>query len=277
MIKIRNVHISRGGSPILKNISLTIRPGEVVAVVGANGAGKSTLLQAIAGALLPTQGLISLNGKALADWPATQLARVRGILSQKIALSFAFPVIEVVKLGRHPYSQLLSTQENEAIAWHCLQQVGMEEFAYRNMHTLSGGEQQRVHFARVLAQIYQPHSEETSYILLDEPTSSLDLYQQHQLLQMAKNLSTQRRVGIFVILHDLNLAAQYADHVLLLKKGKTISQGPPEEVFTQAHIYQGFNVRTEVMKPPTHDQVFIKILAKPGLNTPNNAITINPH
>ncbi len=260
MIKARNIQVSRGGNLILKNVSLTIRPGEVVAVVGANGAGKSTLLQAMSKSLTVSSGLISLNGIALEDWETTNLARVRGILSQQINLSFCLPVIEVVNLGRHPHAQLLSRTENEAIAWHCLQQVGMQDFAYRNIQTLSGGEQQRVHFARVLAQINESHSAQAKYLLLDEPTSSLDLYQQHQLLQLVREQSKSSQIGIFIILHDLNLAAQYADHLVLLKNGSVIEQGTPAEVLTEQNILAGFNMQTEIVRKPCHNHLHISVV-----------------
>ncbi|GJM34240.1 MAG: hemin import ATP-binding protein HmuV [Saprospiraceae bacterium] len=262
MVDVSNIDVTRGKTHILRKVNVRLQAGEIVAVIGANGAGKSTLLKAIAGALPITGGGITINNCPLASWAPEALARIRGILSQQTQLTFAMQVIDVVLLGRFPHSKQESTQASMAIARHCLQQVGMEKFAYRNILTLSGGEQQRVHFARVLAQIYQEKHTSIKYLLLDEPTASLDISQQHHILSKIRVLSEKQKVGVLIILHDINLAANYADRVILMKHGAVIAAGNPDEVFTSQNILYGFNVHADIIKNSIDGQTYISTFRK---------------
>ena len=174
MIEIRDLTIQKGARKILKQVSFEVQPGEVFAVLGANGAGKSTLLRAIGGEENMVEGAISINHRNILQWAPRRLARMRGILSQKSELSFALSVLEVVLMGRYAYASLESKEESMDVAKWCLQQVALESMQHRNILTLSGGEQQRVHLARVLAQVYCRQPRHTRFLLHDAPLASLD-------------------------------------------------------------------------------------------------------
>lgn len=248
MIKAAGIYLTKGGKPILKDVSVALRPGEVLALIGANGAGKSSLLRVLAGEE-QASGQVSLNGKALAEWRTEQLARLRAVLSQQLHLPFAMPVLEVAALGRYPYSLEEPPARSRAIARDCLRQLGMSAFEQRNILTLSGGEQQRVHFARVLAQLTQTGNQ-ARYLLLDEPTASLDLAQQHNMLPLLRRIAKRRNIGVLVILHDMNLAARYADRILLLRQGQLLAEGSPASVLTADNISRGFGLQVQVLQDP---------------------------
>ncbi len=252
MIEVSNLTIQKGARKILKDLNFKVNPGEILAVLGANGAGKSTLLRAIGGEETPKEGTILLNGRSLNDWTARRLARMRGILSQKVELSFALSVLEVVLMGRYAHANLESKEESLAIAKWCLRQVDIESMQHRNILTLSGGEQQRVHLARVLAQVYCRQARHTRFLLLDEPLASLDLAHQHRLLHLLVRLCRKEGFGIFIVIHDMNLAAQYADRILLLNRGEILANGSPAQVFTGANIQKAYGIRAVIMQNPVY-------------------------
>ncbi len=256
MIEAHDIGVHKGRRWIARQLSLSLAPGEMLAVIGANGAGKSTLLKVLAGEERPHAGRVELNGCSLGSWQPGRLARVRAVLSQQLHLPFPMEALEVAKLGRYPYRE--NDRERTAIARECLQQVGMEAFEKRNILTLSGGEQQRVHLARVLAQLARRSPAEPRFLLLDEPTSSLDIAQQHQLLALLQGTAARQNVGIFIVLHDMNLAAQYAGRIALLRKGRLIASGSSTEVLTPLHIQKAFGIRAQVTVNPHHGcpQVF---------------------
>ncbi len=250
MLEAKDISFQIKGKSLLRDVSLKTHAGEVVALVGANGAGKSTLLKVLAGALQPGTGHVRINRKMLEQWRNEELAQVRGVLSQSVQLSFPMSALEVVQLGRFAFHRHESKRQGEQIARWALGQVQLSAFVERNLLTLSGGEQQRVHLARVLAQIYEPESTETKYLLLDEPVSSLDIAQQHHLLDLVKNLTQKLKLGVLVIIHDMNLAAQYADRVIMLKQGEVIESGAPEKVFVPETIFEVFGIQTLVSSHP---------------------------
>ncbi len=239
------------GKQILKSCSLSIRPGEFTAVVGPNGAGKSTLLRILSGEDKASSGNVFLNKEPMSSFDSKTLSRLRAVLPQSTTINFPFTVEQVVEIGR--YSHASSDQQNRQIIADILQRTGLTHFSDRPYQTLSGGEQQRVQMARVLAQLwhggFHAHEPRPRYLLLDEPTSSLDLAQQQKLLSLARD-SCREGVGVFAILHDLNLAMQYADHILFLKKGQTVAYGPVAEVVTQTVIEDTFSHPVRLL----HDQ-----------------------
>lgn len=253
MIETKCINYKIANKYLIHDINIQINAGEVVAIVGANGAGKSTLLKVLAGALQPSSGQIWLNHKALSIWKQDELAKVRGVLSQSVHLSFPMTALEIVALGRYAYHGQESSAEALRVAMWALEQVKMQAFANRSLLTLSGGEQQRVHLSRVLAQIREKEFEQTKYLLLDEPVSSLDIAQQHHLLSLVRNFSRSLGLGVLVIIHDMNLAAQYADRVIMLKKGEIIESGVPKKVFMPETIFEVFGVQTLVHEHPTCD------------------------
>jgi len=260
MIEIHQLTINIGKKKILDRINFELNPGEVVAVIGANGAGKSTLLKAIAGQLPAAGGQIMFSRRTLNEWSARELAATRAVLSQSIQLSFSLSVLDVVMLGRFPFSQNEPEQESKAIAFWALEKVNLKEMAYRDLHTLSGGERQRAHFARVLCQLYDSRKNAHKYLLLDEPTASQDLSQQHRLLSLARQASRDYNYGVLMVLHDMNQAARFADRIIMLRKGKLIAAGQPRQVLTEQHIYRAFDMNCLVQDHPVYDCLHVTTL-----------------
>ncbi|SDL47744.1 iron complex transport system ATP-binding protein [Catalinimonas alkaloidigena] len=235
-IHARHISYRRGSRYLLREVSLTLSPGRMLAVVGANGAGKSTLLKVLSGEL-PATGEVRLEAHPLASFSARELALHRAVLPQQGQVHFPYTVREVVHLGRQPHRT--ARQEDEQVVQQVMALTDTLPFADRHYQSLSGGEQQRVQLARVLAQVYppQPHPR---YILLDEPTASLDLAQQHHVLSRVRQACTHQ-IGVLAIVHDLNLAAAYADELLLLKAGRVVAYGPTAEVLQAHWIEQTFD------------------------------------
>lgn len=250
MIALHDISVRIGDATLIDGISAMVQSGQLTAVVGPNGAGKTTLLRVATGELTPSTGTVAMDGHPLDALSEREQARCRAVLPQQSQLHFAFSVLQVVLMGRTPHVQGAESARDWEIAHTALQTVGMADFAERDFPTLSGGEQQRVHLARALAQIWTPPNAGHRYLLLDEPTASLDLAHQHQVLQTADVLAADG-VGVLAILHDLNLAAQYADHVVMLRRGRLHAQGPPGDVLTPKGIEDVFGCPVRVIAHPT--------------------------
>ena len=252
MLQARDIRVSYGSAEVLKGLSLAVAPGEVVAVLGPNGAGKSTLLAVLAGTLRPHRGEAALEGRALAAWAPRALALRRAVLPQHSELAFGFDVLEVVLLGRSPHAGTASRREDLAIAEACLAEAEVAHLAGRDYTTLSGGERQRVQLARVLAQVGFPRGGEgeARYLLLDEPTASLDPAHQHATLRTARRAAASG-VGVLAILHDLNLAAMYADRLVVLSRGEVAAAGAAEAVLTEDLVRDVFALPVHVTRHPT--------------------------
>ena len=251
LIEARNITVEINGKKLLDSVSAEVKCGEVLAVLGPNGAGKSTLRKILCGDLIPSQGEVFMDGKNLKNWSLPQRAKVRAVLPQDSNLDFPFSVLEVVLMGRAPHIKSAESARDYEIARSALKIVDEENLEDRIYTTLSGGERQRVQLARVLAQVWE-QTEAARYLILDEPTSNLDLTHQHQTLKLARKFSRQN-VGVLVILHDLNLAAQYADKILILKDGKNVRTGIPNEVLSETLIQEVFGVKVSVIKHPFFD------------------------
>lgn len=248
MFEVREISVRAGAKAIVENISLYLEAGEVVALIGANGAGKSTVLKAMCGDVKPSTGQILFENRPLKEWDYHELARRRAVLSQNLHFNFPFTAREVVLLGRNPHIRGSESKKDLAIAEEALKLVEATHLAERSFPTLSGGEQQRVHLARTLAQIWdKPYGGANRYLLLDEPTSNLDLAHQHLTLRLARKFSLEG-VGILIILHDLNLAARYADRIYLLKQGRILASGKPVEVLTVENIESAFGFAVEIFE-----------------------------
>ncbi len=265
MIEATNIHVRIKSKPLLRDVHLRGAPGELVALVGANGAGKSTLLRVLAGALSPNSGEVRINGQPLSTWTKEGLARVRGVLSQSVHLSFPMTAQEIVELGRYGFYRRESTAERRRIGAWALAQVRMQDFAGRDFTTLSGGEQQRVHLARVLTQIYENDAQSSKYLLLDEPVSSLDIAQQHHLLELVRSLTRRLSLGALVVIHDMNLAARYADRIVMLKKGARIAGGTPAEVLSPENIHEAFGIQTIVRPHPLNQLPQVTVVGPAAL------------
>ena len=256
LLDVKSLSCHIGEKMLLSNVDVALAPGEFLVVIGRNGAGKSTLLKHAVGEMHSAQGKIDIFGQALAAHPPRELAKKRAVLAQSTPLHFDYQVLEVVLLGRIPHQKRqVETIADIKIAHDCLMRVGLEGYEERDYLTLSGGEQQRVHLARVLAQIEhtpgETHQPER-LLFLDEPISSLDIAHQHEVLDLAKQLTTEG-VGVFAILHDLNLAAQYADRIVILSQGKVLATGTPTQVLTQETLYEAFQYHVHVARHPNLD------------------------
>jgi iron complex transport system ATP-binding protein len=251
MLACSSLSVRAGWRLLLKDIDFAVRPGEFVAVLGENGAGKTTLLRALAGeslAPLRAAGRVELACRPIGAWPPRERAQLRAVLPQHTELSFAFTAEEVALLGRYPYGG--TTAADRAIALQALQLADAAHLAEREVATLSGGERARVQLAAVFAQLWETEADHARFLLLDEPTAALDLAHQHHLLATARQFAAQRGLGVLAILHDLNLAAQYADRVLVLRDGRLLAQGAPRDVLSPQLIAEGFAVAASVLAHP---------------------------
>ncbi len=243
----RELRYRAGGRLLLDGVSLSLEPGQVHALLGPNGAGKTTLLRLLAGEQRPESGSIELNARALASLGARELARQRAVLPQVHGLSFAFTGAQVVALGRLPCARHAPAREAEIVR-EALELAGVGALAERSYPTLSGGERARVQLARVVAQVWEPLSDGVArFLLLDEPTASLDLAHQHDCLRAVRELA-RRGLGVLVILHDPNLALRYASRATLLRDGRMLATGAPEEVITAEALEQLYGVPVRLVR-----------------------------
>ena len=246
MLRATNITYAIGSKILLSHISLEAQAGELLAIAGPNGAGKSTLLKTLSEKIKLDVGCVTINDSDITKYTPIELAKIRGILSQSVPASLPFEVEEVIMMGRYPHFDEYPNEVDFVIIREVISALDIVHLAKRAYATLSGGEQQRVQLARVLAQIWthDKNDSEVKYLFLDEPVSSLDLYHQQTVLQMAHRLA-QSGYCVIAVLHDLNLITQYADKVLLVYQGHVDAYGSPSFVFTKdriKHVY-GINVR----------------------------------
>ncbi|MDR0219082.1 MAG: heme ABC transporter ATP-binding protein [Enterobacteriaceae bacterium] len=269
LLEANNLNYFIGKRQIIKNVSLSLQQGEVVAIIGPNGAGKSTLLRLLTGYVSPTNGECLLRGIPLSRWEPQKLARVRAVMRQYSSLPFSFSVEEIIAMGRVPHENNFrencfhkswfhedSTHKNthgKMAIDEAMRLTECEALRHRNYQQLSGGEQQRVQLARTLAQLWHPEPTE-SCLFLDEPTSALDLYHQQHTLRLVHNLTRQHPLAVCCVLHDLNLAALYADKIILLHQGVLVASGTPQEVLRDDILKKWYRADLGVMLHPETDQ-----------------------
>ncbi len=236
---------------IVRDISLSLRKGEWLSLVGANGSGKSTLLKLFSRILTPQVGTVLLDGKAIHQQSAKSVARQMAILPQQQVVPAGLTVRQLVSLGRTPHQpwwQWDLSLEDQEIVEVAIAQTQLTEFSDRAVEQLSGGERQRAFLALTLAQNPQ-------VLLLDEPTTFLDLHHQLELLELLKSLNQERQLSIITVLHDLNLAVRYSDRIAMLKKGCIEAIGTPSEAITPENLRQVFNVEAVTMNTPVGLQI----------------------
>ncbi len=243
MVKASNIGYKTGARYLLREVSFDVQAGEHMAVIGANGAGKSTLLRLLSRELLPVTGTLELEGRSMNSYSIAALAKLRAVLSQQNSVSIPFSVFELVMMGRYPYYDNVPSVKDMDIVHKVLSLMNIQHLYDRDYNTLSGGEQQRVQFARTLAQIYDRGQ---ALLLLDEPTNGLDLLFQHQLLALARQMADQG-FAVISILHDMNFASRYSDKVLMLKEGRMVSYGSPGTCLTPANIRDAFGLDVQVV------------------------------
>lgn len=260
IISAHNISYWIGQQPILHKLSFNIQPGEVTVVLGQNGAGKSSFLKILSGELKPTMGQVQINNKDLHSLPVKQLATIRAVLSQHYSSGLQFNCEEIVMMGRYPYFGAKPGMEDQRIVKECMCEMQVQHLTGRNYQALSGGEQQRVQMARVLAQLrsaknsggHWRNQKQTGLLLLDEPTSSMDVLHQQLALTKARELSGLGYT-VVVILHDLNLAAQFADTILLLKQGCLVASGNVSTVLTAAHLKHAYDLELDILDSKEYD------------------------
>lgn len=241
-IRVAGVDVTLGGAPILRDASLTVDPGELVALVGPNGAGKSTLLKVMCGDVAVERGDVALFGRDLRHWSGLEAARHRAVQTQQARVSFAFTAREVVQMGRAPWHATAEAIRDDEVVAAAMRLTETVALAARRMPTLSGGESARISFARALAQ-------ETAVLLLDEPTAALDLRHQEMELTHMRDRADQG-VAVVVVLHDLSLAGAYADRLVLLSGGKVVADGTPREVLRPELLERVYRQRVTVIPDP---------------------------
>ncbi len=257
MVELRGVSYVAGGTRILDNVSVRFRPGTLNVILGPNGAGKSTLLRLASGLARPTTGDVRYGERPITSVDADRLARMRAVLSQHVALAFPLPAADVVLMGRYPHYGRTPSAHDREIVRQALDIVGMAHKRGQPYSTLSGGEQQKVQLARVLAQIW-PYDErapdEHRYLYLDEPTSSLDVHYELHLLDTARALLTHD-CTVVAILHDLNLAFAYGDHFVLLDAGRVALEAERAEDIPGDVLEWVFRVRARRIQDPVEGKV----------------------
>ncbi|PVC91992.1 heme ABC transporter ATP-binding protein [Streptomyces sp. CS014] len=241
-VEAAGLSVRLGQRQVLDSVDLTAHAGEVVALVGPNGAGKSTLLAALAADLAPASGEVRIDGRPAAAWSAPELALRRSVLPQAAVLSFPFPVEDVVRMGRAPWAGTEREDEDGAAVAAAMAATEVTRFAARPFSALSGGEKARVALARVLAQ-------RAPLMLLDEPTAALDLRHQELVLRICRERAAAGD-AVVVVLHDLGLAAAYADRVAVLHDGRIAELGPPEAVFSGELLGEVYRQPVEVFPHP---------------------------
>jgi len=245
LIETQSLTFSIDEAHLLRDITITLREGELVGLIGPNGAGKSTLLRVLGGLWAGASGSLKLAGNPLNTYSARQVARIVAHVPQLTAMDFAFTVREVVLMGRSPYLGRLDLEgpEDRQIAESAMEAMSVLDLANRFVNTLSGGERQRVFIARALAQ--QPR-----VLLLDEPTANLDVRHQLDLMHMITRLSRETGLAVLAAIHDLDLAAHFGDRLILLNHGRIVVDDAPAAVLTPDHLAEAFHVQARTFPDP---------------------------
>ncbi|MGH7668545.1 MAG: heme ABC transporter ATP-binding protein [Gemmatimonadaceae bacterium] len=256
MVELRGVHYRVGETHILRDINVRFRPERFNVILGPNGAGKSTLLKIATGLLKPTEGEVRYDDRAVADVGAEALARRRAVLSQHVELAFPLAVQDVVMMGRYPHYSRVPTSNDREIVDQALGVVDMTHKRAQSYPTLSGGEQQKVQLARVLAQIWSSDAPEgEKYLFLDEPTSNLDVHYELHLLEVARAMLASH-CTVIAILHDLNTALHYGDAFFILEDGRVAQEADRSDDISAPLIERVFKVQTHRMVDPESGEGF---------------------
>ena len=246
-LEMRQVTLAYNRHPVLQDITLAASPGEMVGLIGPNGSGKSTVIKALSRIMSPRSGQILVDGRDVTGIPRRELACLVGVVPQLPLLPSTFTAFEIVLMGRNPHLGLFQSEGRRdwALAWQAMEKTGTSGLANRRVNELSGGEIQCLLSARVLVQ-------ETEAILLDEPTANLDIGRQVEILDLIKKLCTENKLTVLAALHDLNLAAQYCDRLLLINGGRIHAEGTPREVITDRNIKEVYGAENCVYTHPAN-------------------------
>jgi len=258
LLEARGVDFSYYDGLVIKGVSLGLKRGDMVGLIGPNGSGKTTLLRILSGFLSPKSGSVYLSGQDLGEMSRRDIARLIAVVPQEVEVLFSFSVWEMVMMGRTPHvGRLLGAgRRDREVVERVMERVGIQHLAQRPFQELSGGERQRVIVAMALAQ-------EPDILLLDEPTVHLDISHQVEVLELLRRLNGESGLTVLATMHDLNLAALYFDNLVLLDEGEIVSQGTPEAVLQEAKIRQVFEASVEIQKHPTLGVPHMVILPPP--------------
>ena len=241
MLEARDITFRVGGRALLSGVSVRFEPGKLHLIIGPNGAGKSTLIKVLARLVRPHAGRVEYGGADVQRASEVELAKRRAVLSQAVEVAFPLTVREVVMMGRHPHFGSRPGAADEKTVDELMEFFDVEEFAGRDYQTLSGGERQRVNFARVLAQLWRPGAA-CRYLFLDEPLTFLDIRHQIEFMKKVRAFADAPDVVTVGVVHDLNLAARFADQIVLLDRGSVVANGAPADVLTPDRIRDVFGV-----------------------------------
>ncbi|MBB6328368.1 iron complex transport system ATP-binding protein [Algoriphagus iocasae] len=246
MITLENLSFEKSGKQLVQDVSANFEKGKMHLILGPNGAGKSTLIKLISGELKPSNGTVLMDEKNLHHISIKEQAKIRAVLSQNIELSFPLDVSQVVLMGRFPHYEGSPNSLDMRICEESMKLFRVDEMRDRNYLTLSGGEKQRVQFARVFAQIWQPVQGKSRLLLLDEPLTFLDVFYQYDLMDKIREFMVENPdLTVLGVVHDLNIAAKYSDTIMLLKNSKVFAKGASDDVLNEKNIYEVFGVVVE--------------------------------
>jgi len=259
ILNANEISFSWGDNEVLKDINFGIRSNEILAILGVNGAGKSTLLKCLNGILKLGSGKIEILEKDTSEMNLIEISKLMSYVPQSVRSSFSVDVFDVVLLGRRPHINWRISEEDRQIVSKTIRLFDLEDFAFRKFDKLSGGERQRVVIAKAVAQ-------DPQIFLFDEPTSDLDLKNQIEVMQIMKDItSVSGRKSAIIAIHDINIAARFADRIMLLHNGKIFALGTPSEVLTKSNIAEVFGVTCDVI-PSTNDHS-MRIIVKDGIKS----------
>lgn len=251
-IDVKNLEFGYKENPVIKNISFNIKSGSFVSIIGPNGSGKSTLLKTINSIYKANRGTISLYGKDISSYKKRELAKTIALVPQDTNIEYDFTVEDIVMMGRHPYKKRFETEleTDHKIVNEALELTNTLVLKDRAINQISGGERQRAIIARALAQ-------KPAVILLDEPTSNLDINHQMDILNLLKKLNKESGLTVVLVIHDINLACRYSDEIILLHKGEILGIGTPEEVITVENVEDAYNMNVAIEKNKYTDTIHL--------------------
>lgn len=234
------------GGEIVNDINIEVFPGKVLALIGPNGAGKSTILKLLSGDVKPTSGVVKYNDINISNIPFVDRAHIRGVMSQSQTIAFDFSVLEIIEMGWLHSDHDYYTSFYPDVLKQIIEDCELQHLADRKFNTLSGGEQKRVHFARVLLQLWIPEGDiHPRFMLLDEPLANLDIYHELKMLEIIKKYLS-KNIGVLLILHDLNTASKFADNIVLMKNGTIVKNGSTIEVLTESILSETYETKIKV-------------------------------
>jgi iron complex transport system ATP-binding protein len=245
------------GRALIDGVSARFEPARLHLIVGPNGAGKSTLIKLLARLLQPGAGSVLYDEGNITQWSERDLARRRAVLSQAVEVAFSIPVRELVLMGRYPHFGARPGAGDLDICDEVMRFFDVADMADRSYGTLSGGEKQRVQFARVLAQIWRSIENATRYLFLDEPLTFLDIRHQLDFMEKVRTFSAQKDVVVVGVVHDLSIAARFADHLLLLHHGASLADGKIRDVLTAEHLRTAFEISPVLLTDPASGSVHL--------------------